>query len=192
VRAVSIRVRQAQDLPGEEGAEDRLEPQMGVPTIRASTALRPIASPVRRARGPRKWRTSISRPLRKSRNASPIVDSSRTAWSGVTRSSTAGPSTIPATISSTGPGTGTLGTAARINGTAAATASTATRLSRFIVTIRRSQSGKAPRYSCKAACLRHRSAGASGPVGRASGPAAGEPHAWGSRTRSAGSLVIAW
>jgi hypothetical protein len=63
---------------------------------------------------------------------SPIVDTSRTAWSGLTRSSTAGPSTIPATISSTGPGTGTRGTAARINGTAAATASTATRLSKFI------------------------------------------------------------
>jgi DNA-binding NarL/FixJ family response regulator len=40
------------------------------------------------------------RRARKSRNASPIVDTSRTAWSGFTRSSTAGPSTIPATISS--------------------------------------------------------------------------------------------
>src|SRR6516162_10450244 len=98
----------------------------------ASTALRPNPNPARRARGPRKWRTSISRPAMKSRNASPIVATSRTAWSGFTRSSTAGPSTIPATISSTGPGIGTCGTAARIKGTAAATASTATRLSKFI------------------------------------------------------------
>ena len=115
--------------------------------IRASSALRPSASPARRARGPRKWRTSISRPARKSRNASPIVDTNRTAWSGFTRSSTAGPSTIPATISSTGPGTGTRGTAARINGTAAATARTATRLSKFIAATIRSQSGNASGYS---------------------------------------------
>src|SRR6516162_8729996 len=60
---------------------------------KASTALRPIPNPARRARGPRKWRTSISRPAMKSRNASPIVDTSRTAWSGCTRPSTAGPST---------------------------------------------------------------------------------------------------
>src|SRR5215467_1647836 len=117
-----------------------------IPMIKASTTLRPSASPARRARGPRKWRTSISRPARNSRNASPIVDSSRTAWSGCTKSSTAGPSTIPATISSTGPGTGTRGTAAKTNGTAAATASTATRLSKFIAATTRSRSGNAPRY----------------------------------------------
>src|SRR5215472_12109170 len=107
---------------------------------RASTALRPNPSPARRARGPRKWRTSISRPARKSRNANPIVDTSFTAWSGFTRFSTAGPRTIPATISSTGPGTGTLGTAERIKGTAAATASTTTRLSKFIADTRRAAS----------------------------------------------------
>ena len=121
-----------------------------IPMIRASSALRQSASAARRARGPRKWRTSISRPARKSRNASPIVNTSRTAWSGFTRSSTAGPSTIPATISSTGPGTGTRGTAARISGTAAAIASTATRLSKFIAAAICSRSAGGPRHSWQA------------------------------------------
>jgi hypothetical protein len=54
----------------------------------------------------------------RARSSTPAVPTGQ----GFTRCSTAGPSTIPATISSTGPGTRTRGTATRINGTAAATA----------------------------------------------------------------------
>ena len=78
---------------------------------------------------PRSLCTSISRPARNSRNARPIRASTWTGASTCTQPSSEGPSTMPATISSTGEGTRNAGTALTTSG---ATNATTTMISRLV------------------------------------------------------------
>ncbi len=73
---------------------------------------------------PRKRAKSISRPARKSRNASPSVATTAIVSSTCTHPSTLGPTTIPATISNTTAGARTRGKSPRRNGAPKATAET--------------------------------------------------------------------
>jgi hypothetical protein len=97
---------------------------------RPTTSARPseIANPIagRRSSCPRRCARSTSRPARNSRKASPITARTDTSRSSCTQSSTDGPTTIPATISSTTAGSRTFGKRPRSSGTANAIADTMT------------------------------------------------------------------
>src|SRR3954468_9808822 len=106
-----------------------------------STAMpNEIANPsaVSRRTCPRSLPNSISMPARKSRNDKPIVAITATVWSLCAQPSTAGPTMIPATISSTGDGSRTDGNRPSTNGAANAIATTTSRLSNDGVTATRS------------------------------------------------------
>ncbi len=95
---------------------------------------------------PCSFSNSISRPARKSRKASPITAMTSTASSTSTMPRSAGPITIPATISSTTDGRRTLGKSPSRNGEANAAATTS---SRSVNSGIRVSSRRAPRrYGC--------------------------------------------
>ena len=96
------------------------------PIAIANDSAKP-ASARRSGRPLNRW-TSISRPARNSRKARPMRARTCTGGSIVTHPSTEGPSTMPATISSTGDGTRTTGIARTTSGATTATADTTSRL----------------------------------------------------------------
>ncbi len=96
-------------------------------TASANDATKPSSASV--SGRPRSRRMSISRPARNSRNASPINASTSTGGSTCTHPSSAGPITIPATISNTGDGTRTRGISRTTSGARNATTMT---ISRFV------------------------------------------------------------
>src|SRR5215210_5929848 len=98
------------------------------PTITAIAKETTNASAVRRRTGPRSFSNSISRPARKSTKPRPISAMTSIAWSTSTRPRIDGPTTMPATISSTTDGSRTRGKRPRRNGAAKATATTMRRL----------------------------------------------------------------
>ena len=94
------------------------------PTATASRSVRANPIPASRAMLPRSWARSISRPARNRRKARPI---SARIWMGrstVTQPSTDGPTTMPATISSTTAGIRMRGTSPTRSGAATAIAAT--------------------------------------------------------------------
>ena len=94
------------------------------PTATPRSRVSPNPAPAVLRIGPRSLATSISRPARKRRNASPIRASTSTGTSTSTHPSPAGPTTMPATISSTTAGTRSDGTSPRRRGAATAMAAT--------------------------------------------------------------------
>src|SRR3954451_6449814 len=94
------------------------------PARTPSTRVIPKPARANRSGRPRRTVTSISRPARNSRNASPTTASTRRGRSASTHPRTAGPRTMPATISSTGPGTRSHGASPSRSGTPNATRAT--------------------------------------------------------------------
>ncbi len=117
-----------------EVAASAMATNNGLLTHPAASKANPAASPTAmvatnpsrgsRNRSPRRRMRSISRPARKSRNASPTRASTAIGGSISTQPSTAGPTTMPARISMTTPGTFTRGIPPASSG--ATTAITAT------------------------------------------------------------------
>jgi hypothetical protein len=94
------------------------------------------ATVVSRSTGPRSLSNSISSPARKSTKASPIRATTSTASSVSTQPSSAGPITIPATISSTTEGSRSLGKKPSRKGAAKAMVETISRLSKDGIALR--------------------------------------------------------
>ena len=94
------------------------------PTTTAIAKETMNASAVRRRIWPRSFSNSISRPARNSTKPSPINASTSMVWSTSTMPSNDGPTTMPATISSTTDGNRTRGNRPSRNGAAKATATT--------------------------------------------------------------------
>ena len=102
------------------------------PAISASTSDAAKPAEAARRSAPRSAPRSISRPARKSRKASPISARTSTGWSISTQPSTAGPRTMPITISSTTEGRRSPGTMPIASGAKKPAATTISRLSNEI------------------------------------------------------------
>src|SRR3954449_5220576 len=96
---------------------------------------------------PRRRVGSISRPARKRRNAKPRIESTWTAESTSTQPSPEGPTTMPATISSTTAGSRRAGASPRVSGARNATTTTMSRFVKWTSTMPPQSRGGAERYA---------------------------------------------